>query len=150
MRGWRRDDPFTEHSNFLENPQIVSNSSTASGANAGDTIAEIARYVAPQILAQALITYDHNPDFKQYTGFVISMHQTVMHVSRASMSRDYMKSLWEDQSVNENMQLYRSRAFELLDEEDRREFMRFIIGLYRYLAQCEESVVDAEKMQLTV
>lgn len=115
-----------------------------------DPSAEIARYVAPQILVQALITYDHNPDLKQYTGFVICQHRTVIHVSRAWMSRDYMKSLWEDQLVNDNMQLYRSRAFELLDQKDRREFMRFIIGLYRSVAQSEESTINAEKMQLVI
>lgn len=66
------------------------------------------------------------------------------------MSRDYMKSLWEGQPVNENMRLYRSREFELLDREDRRKFMRFIVGLFRYLAQSEESTINAEKVQVTL
>ncbi|PGH18984.1 hypothetical protein AJ79_00017 [Helicocarpus griseus UAMH5409] len=101
----------------------------------------IARYEVPQCLIQAVRAYSRNPYLNAYTAFVVVLNGTRAHVSRATFSRAYIHGLYEAYSVNEEMQLSRSESFELLDQDGRREFMRLLIGVLRYVARSRQSMV---------
>ena len=53
----------------------------------------IATDEVPRILVQAILAYNQNPNSESYTGFVASINGTVLRISRALMSHDYMESL---------------------------------------------------------
>lgn len=68
------------------------------------------------------------------------------------MSRAYMKGLLCEKGRNpsvlsrdEEMRFYRSRPFELLEREGRREFLRLLLGVCRYLVQSKESTMVTEE-----
>lgn len=106
-----------------------------------DDSGKVAQYQVLQILLQAITAYCRNTHLGRYTGFVVTMDRTVVHFSKATMSPVYMQALYQARPLPEKMQFYQSRAYELLQPGDRREFMRLAIGLVRYLTQSEESMI---------
>lgn len=52
-----------------------------------------------------------------------------------------MRGLFEHRTVVEHLPLYRSEIFDIYNQSDRREIMRLLIGLFRYLAQSKQRKV---------
>lgn len=86
---------------------------------------------------QAVSAYNDNPTLDDYTGFVITMDGSILHLSKAVMSNTYVKDICNGRPSSENLKYYRSEPYDLLDQGGRREFLRAIIGLYRYLNRKE-------------
>lgn len=55
------------------------------------------------------------------------------------MSQAYMETLCNGQPLTEHLEFYRSRQFDLLEHSKWREFLRLIIGFFRYLSQSKLS-----------
>lgn len=108
----------------------------------------MARYEVPQTLLQGILAYSHNPQLKEYTGIVINLDKTCIRVSKAMMSPSYMKCVCENRSIDGDMILHRSKSYQLLDRADRREFIRLVIGIFRYIAQCEESLMAGDDLKM--
>jgi hypothetical protein len=49
------------------------------------------------------------------------------------MSHDYMESLCQGGHLSECLQFYRSEPYDLLERDQRREIIRLLIGLFRFL-----------------
>ena len=73
------------------------------------------------------------------------MDQTVIRVGKAVVSQSYLKSLCTKKPITENLLYYRSAPFELLECEDRREFMRIMFGVLRYLAESDASSMTIDQ-----
>lgn len=96
---------------------------------------EFARSEVPQLLIQAVFAYLQNPGLEKYTGFVVSLDRTVVHVAKGVMTEKYLKSLCSGQALNGDLEFYRSEAFDLLERDGRREFLRVLVGMLKYLAE---------------
>lgn len=99
--------------------------------------ANLAKHEVPQLLIQAVTAYNDNPARDTYTGFVITMDGSILHLSKAIMSGGYMKDICEGRLPSENLKYYRPGPCDLLDQDGRREILRNVIGLYRYLNRKE-------------
>jgi hypothetical protein len=95
----------------------------------------IATQEVPQILVQGILAYDKNPSLDSHTGFVVSLDKTALHVSMAAMSRAYMENLGKGNPSSERLQFRRSQPYDLLEPDGRREALRLLVGLFRYLDQ---------------
>lgn len=97
----------------------------------------MARYEIPQALLQIVLAYSNNQLLDSYTGYVLTMDRTVVRVGKVVVPQAYLRDLSTGQPTADQMLFYRSKSFQLLEREDRREFLRTIHGVLRYLAQCE-------------
>jgi hypothetical protein len=84
------------------------------------------------------IAFAQNSGLDYYDGFVIFLDGTSLHISRARVSAKYMQDLFEHRIINDDMLFYRSKSFDLLDVDGRRESTRFIFSLFRYLSDSEQ------------
>lgn len=89
----------------------------------------LAKFVIPQALFQAVMTYNQNPYLERYEGYVITLEGSILRIWWAEMSGAYMERLCQGQPLSEPLELCRSEAFELLDPGGRREFVRAAMGL---------------------
>lgn len=104
----------------------------------GPGLGRIARHIVPQALLQAILAYNQNPHLDHYSGFVVSADQAVLQVSRVVASRTYMKNLCEGKpSRGGDLVLYHSNPMDLLEQDGRRQFLRLIMGLLRFLRKSE-------------
>lgn len=99
----------------------------------------MARYEIPQALLQVILVYSNNQLLDNYTGYVVTMDRTVVRVGKVVVSQAYLRDLSAGHPTAEQMFFYRSKSFQLLEREDRREFLRVILGVLRYSAQSEAS-----------
>ena len=93
----------------------------------------IATHEVPQILIQGILAYNQNPTSESYTGFVVSIDKTVLHISMAAMSHAYMENLCQGNSSSECLQFCRSEPYDIAESDRRRELLRLIVGLFRFL-----------------
>lgn len=63
------------------------------------------------------------------------MHGTIFRLGTAVVSRPYVGELFQSRPSSEGfgLQLSWSEGFELLEREGRREGMRVVVGLFRFL-----------------
>jgi hypothetical protein len=98
----------------------------------------IVRFEVPKALLSVTIAFAQNSGLDYYDGFVIFLDGTSLHISRARVSAKYMQDLFEHRIINDDMLFYRSKSFDLLDVDGRRESTRFIFSLFRYLSDSEQ------------
>ena len=99
----------------------------------------MARYEVPQALLQTILVYSNNQLLDTYIGYVVTVDRTVVRVGKVVASQAYLRGLITGNPPAEQMLFYRSKSFQLLEREDRREFLRVIHGVLRYSAQSEAS-----------
>lgn len=95
----------------------------------------MARHEIPQCLLQTMLAYSQNPNLPQYTAFALCLHKTTIQITKATISQNYLKDFFQKDEINESMQLYRSRSFELPERDGCKEFLRLIMGVFRYLIE---------------
>lgn len=88
---------------------------------------------APKVLLLAAPAYSHNPALGYHDRFVVCLEGPCFYVSRLRTPRGYMASLFEEQGIAEDLPLYRSQKFDVFDCNGRREIVRMLIGVLRYL-----------------
>lgn len=54
-------------------------------------------------------------------------------MTKAVASKSYLQSLVQGESLTENLQIYRSETYDLLDPGERKGFLRIFLGLIQYL-----------------
>lgn len=86
----------------------------------------------------AVIAFANNSGLDYYDGFVILLNGTSLHISRAMVSREYLQNLFEHKVIENDMPFHISESFDLLDTCGRRESVRFIMGIFRYLLDSEQ------------
>ena len=99
----------------------------------------MARYEVTQYLLQAVLAYSYNPNLEQYVSFALTLRHTKVRISKAIISRNYLMNFFQSWQIVEPIQLYRSEPLDILDREGRKEFLRFIMGVLRYLVDMEQS-----------
>ena len=65
----------------------------------------------------------------------------VLFSTSVNASKKYMSSLFERQIVSDDLPLYRSKKLNILDCDDRREIVRILIGVLRYLDGHDQSKI---------
>lgn len=98
----------------------------------------IAQYEVPRAMLLAVIAFANNSGLDYYEGFVILLNGTSLHISRAMVSREYLQNLFEHKIIENDMPFHISESFGLLDACGRRESVRFIMGIFRYLLDSEQ------------
>ncbi|ODM21654.1 hypothetical protein SI65_02498 [Aspergillus cristatus] len=93
----------------------------------------IAHEVAPYLLFQAFFQYEQNPTLDDYNAFVVSMKGTTIQFVRASCSNSYLRDLVERKAPGSPLGVCFSEHYDLLEQKDRKEFVRIFIGLICYL-----------------
>lgn len=78
------------------------------------------------------------PGLDAHTAFALRINRFNLQLSSAVISRDYINNLSLGKPLTEGLTLLRSVAYDLQEHEQRRETLRLLIGLLRYL--------DAEKL----
>jgi hypothetical protein len=86
-----------------------------------------------QILAQAFCAYEQNPRLEIYTPFVLRIDGSTMQLSTATIHRVYMEELSEGRPLSQNLRLCRSEPYDLLDPGRRKDALRLLIGIIRFL-----------------
>lgn len=97
----------------------------------------MARYEIPQALLQIALVYSNNQRLDNYTGYVVTMDRTVFRVGKVVVSQAYLRDLNAGYPTTEKMFFFRSRSFQLLERDDRKEFLRLITGLFRCSTKSE-------------
>ena len=69
----------------------------------------------------------------EYNTFVVSMKGTIIQFVRASCSNSYLQDLAYRKGPGSLLELYFSDPYDLLEQEDRKEFVRIFVGLVNYL-----------------
>lgn len=93
----------------------------------------IAHEVTPYLLFQVFLAYEKNPSLAHYNTFVVSMKGTTIQFVRASCSNSHLKDLADGKAPGSSLGIYFSEPYDLLEQKDRREFVRAFIGLVNYL-----------------
>ena len=93
----------------------------------------IAHEVTPYLLFQAFLAYKKNPSLGDYNTFFVSMKGTVVQFVRASCFNSYLRDLANHKAPGSSLGLYFSEPYDLLEQKDRREFVKVFIGLVNYL-----------------
>lgn len=80
-----------------------------------------------------VMAYDQNPEQPTYSTFVMLAHDTSSQITKAVASRSYMQQLVAGGRPAENLQLYRSVEYDLLNGEERCQFFWGLVGILTYL-----------------
>lgn len=92
-----------------------------------------------QILLQGALTYGHTVTKTNHTAFVLHMDRTVLQLSMARVSPTYIEELTHGKPLDEPLELFHSETYDLCKRDRRREALRLVIGLYRYMG-AEEGI----------
>ena len=88
-----------------------------------------------QALIQIITAYNCAPNRKEYTAHVVVLYHSIYHFTRTTVSRDYVRCLCEGLPLPEqSFHLWRSPPMDLKGMEERREFVKYIVGLFRRLS----------------
>jgi hypothetical protein len=93
----------------------------------------IASHEVPQILVQTILAYEQNPTLDTHKVFVLRVDRTVLQLSMAVISRTNMEDLYQGKPLRESLRLCCSERYDLREYDQRREVLRVLIGLLRYL-----------------
>jgi hypothetical protein len=88
----------------------------------------------PQILVQGILQYQDNPSLENFKGFRATIAKTTLRISMATMSQSYLKQLCQGKQPAETFDFWHSKSYDLREARDRREALRLIMGITRYLA----------------
>lgn len=69
------------------------------------------------------------------------MEGPFFYVSQLKVSKKYISSLFECRTVSDDLPLYRSRKLDIIDCDDRREIVRMLIGVLRYLDEHDQAKI---------
>jgi hypothetical protein len=86
-----------------------------------------------QILVQGILANNHNPTLDGHSAFVVRMDRTVLRLTRAFIPRGYIEELYQGRPIREGLQLSHSEMYDLQEPDRRREALRLLIGLFRFL-----------------
>jgi hypothetical protein len=95
--------------------------------------AGIISHEVPQVLIQAVLALQKNPELDIHTAFVLRMEGTKLQLSAASISRAYIHNLSRGEPLSEGFTLLCSGAYDLREPEQQRVILRILIGLLRHL-----------------
>ncbi|KAJ9264257.1 hypothetical protein DTO195F2_2417 [Paecilomyces variotii] len=98
----------------------------------------LARLVS-QVLLQGVLAYEHNMAKTDHTAFVLRMERTVLKLTMARISPTYMEELTHGKPLSGTLEVFHSEPYDLCKRERRREALRLIIGLYRYISAKERT-----------
>lgn len=93
----------------------------------------IASHEVPQILVQAILAHEQNPTLDTHEVFVLRMDRIALQLSMAVISRTYMEDLYQGKPLHESLRVCCSERYDLRECDQRREVLRVLIGLFRYL-----------------
>lgn len=89
--------------------------------------------VTPYLLIQIILKYEREPALDSYTAFVLIMKETTVQVVKATCSNAYIQDLISSKVPEDPLELWFSVPYDLLEQGDRKEFLRLHIGLVRSL-----------------
>ena len=95
----------------------------------------------PKLLLQLVVAYQKYPSRKSYTAFVMSCHGVSLRIAMARVSNAYMMNIWNADLSDETRRfhLFLSDNFVLRRQDGRREALRLIMGILRYLSFGDQS-----------
>lgn len=70
---------------------------------------------------------------ESYTAFVVIMKETTIQIVKAICSNSYIKDLVNRRVPKDPLELQFSIPYDLLEQEDRKEFVRIHLALIRFL-----------------
>lgn len=85
--------------------------------------------VVSSLLFQAILAYEHRPALDEYTTFVVGVKGNTYQFIGATCSRLYIEDLVNRKAPGSPVDVYFSEPFDLLEQDDRREFSKIFIGL---------------------
>jgi hypothetical protein len=92
-------------------------------------------------LLPAAITYASSQDLDYYDAFVMFLDATSLHLSRLRASKRYMQDLFNRKHPNEDVLFQRSKSYDFLNGNSRKEIVRLIMGLFRYLSKGKQCTI---------
>ncbi|KAL3452341.1 hypothetical protein BJX65DRAFT_303176 [Aspergillus insuetus] len=101
----------------------------------------MARYEIPQLLLQLNMVYNFDATREEYDAFLISFDKPFRYTFiRAVASAEYIRSIRGNEPVKGALKVLRSRRYSIagLDWDARKEFLRNMIGLCRWLVSRPE------------
>ena len=87
----------------------------------------------PYLLLQIILAYEKNPALSVYTAFVITLKGPTSQFITASCSVSYIHDMVSTRMPGTSLEVKFSLPYNLLEPEDRHEFMKLYYGLLQYL-----------------
>ena len=88
----------------------------------------------PYLIFQAILFYEQNSTLDNYAAFVGCMNGTTFQFAKGVFSHSYLHDLINHQVPSDSLKIYRSQPYELLEQEDRKEFVKIYIGLFQCIS----------------
>jgi hypothetical protein len=101
----------------------------------------MARHEIPQLLLQLNMVYNFDATRGEYDAFLVSFDEPFRYTFiRAVASADYIRSIRGNEPAKGALKVLRSRRYDIagMDWVARKEFLRNMIGLCRYLVSRPE------------
>lgn len=80
-----------------------------------------------------MLGHEQNPDLENYTAFVVGMKGTFVQFVKGDFPSSYIQDLVNRRYPGSSLELGFSQPYDLLEQEDRGELVRVIIGLFQCL-----------------
>lgn len=93
---------------------------------------EVEAQEASQLVLQAALAYEADPNLSAYKAFAIHVDGTRLQVVSADISRVYLERLYQV-SCPDGFDVLHSASYDLLEVEGRREALRIVLGLLKSL-----------------
>ena len=97
--------------------------------------------MTPYLLIQMALAFEWNPDLDNYTTFVVSMRGSTFQFIRSTCPALYIKDILSSRAPRAPLELYFSGPYDLMEQEDRKEFLRIYLGLIG----CLNNLLDVYK-----
>lgn len=75
------------------------------------------------------LAYEQNPDLGNYSAFVVSMRGPTFQFIKSTCPALYIKDLFSGRAPSVPLKMYFSGPYDLMEQEDRKEFVRIYLGL---------------------
>ncbi|KAL5342851.1 hypothetical protein BJX70DRAFT_394293 [Aspergillus crustosus] len=98
----------------------------------------IARYEIPFLLLQANMIFNFDQSLNRYEGFLIVVEGYTYTIVKAVVSPEYVRSVRAWKPVSGSFKVLRSVAFDLIEPEARKEFLKAMMALIRYFRERRE------------
>lgn len=76
-----------------------------------------------------ILQHERKPSLESYTAFVVIMKETTVQVAKAICSSSYIQDLINRRVPADPLELQFSLPHDLLEQKDRKEFLRIHLGL---------------------
>ena len=106
------------------------------------------RYEIPHLLLQANMVFNYNPTLEQYEAFTISIENYTYTFVKAIMLPEYLRSIRAGRPVCGSLKVLRSKPFNIIDRDTRREFLRDLMALSRYFKKRPEFLLPMRKYRI--